>query len=160
MGDHAIAPAFANNPHIRQIEDDILGIEQNHIWSLHYKLARTALLQAQHDLELVQNQYESMVETGTLPVYPDYVSRHVKPALRAGRRGIKMLSSVHTTIRKAHGLALFLDDARTILLQFMRHHGAALLPTRLARFDLDAPTKKRPSIRPGHTRYGPGSSRH
>ena len=160
MGDHAIAPAFANNPHIRQIEDDILGIEQNNIWSLHYKLARTALLQAQHDLDLVQNQYESMVETGTMPVYPDYVEKRVKPALRAGRKGIRMLSNVHVTIDRAHGLALFLDNARTILLQYMRRHGAALLPTRLARFDLDAPTKKRPSIRPGHTRYGPGSSRH
>ena len=153
MGDHDIAPAFANNPHIRQIEDDLLGIEQNSIWSLHYKLARTALLQAQHHLDLVQNQYESMVETGTMPMYPDYVEKRVKPALRAGRKGIKMLSSVHTTIRKAHGLALFLDDARLILLQFMRRHGAAILPTRLARFDLETPARKRPSVRPGHTRY-------
>ena len=155
MGDHVIAPAFANNPHLRQIEDDILGVEQNHIWSLHYKLARTALLQAHHDLGLVQNQYETMVETGTMPVYPDYVEKRVKPALQAGRKGIRMLCNVHVTIRRAHGLALFLDDARTILLQFMRHHGAALLPTRLARFDLDAPTKKRHSTRPVKTRYGP-----
>ena len=115
----------------------------------------TALFQAQHDLDLVQNQYETMVETGTMPVYPDYVEKRVKPALRAGRKGIRMLSNVHTTINRAHGLALFLDDARTILLQFMRHCGAALLPTRLARFDLDTPAKKRPSIRPVKTRYGP-----
>ena len=155
MGDHAIAPAFANNPHIRQIEDDILGVEQNSIFSLHYKLARTALLHARHDLELVQNQYESMVETGTLPVYPDYVSRRVKPALRAGREGIKMLKNVHATITRAHGLAQFMDNARIALLQFLRHHGAAVLPTRLARFELETPTKKRPSIRPVQARHGP-----
>ena len=150
MGDHAIAPL-----NVGEIEERILGTEHDSIFSLHYRIARTALLQAQKDLSLVQNHYESMVETGTLPVYPDYVEKRVKPALRAGRKGIRMLSNVHVTIDRAHGLALFLDDARTILLQYMRRHGAALLPTRLARFDLDTPAKKRHSTRPVKTRYGP-----
>ena len=155
MGEPAIAPAFADNPHIRQIEDDILGIEQHGIFSLQYKLARTTLLQAQHDLELVQNQYESMVETGTIPAYPDYVSRRVKPALRAGREGIRLLKNVHATISGAHGIAQFMDNARIVLLQFMRCHGAAVLPTHLARFELETPTKKRLSIRPVQARHGP-----
>ena len=155
MGDHAIAPAFANNPHIRQIEDDILGVEQNSIFCLHYKIARTALLRSQRDLELVQNQYESMVETGTLPVYPDYVANRVKPALRAGRKGIRILQNVHATLTKAHRVTQYMDNARIVLLQFMRHHGAAILPTRLARFELDVPPEKRHSVRPVQTRYGP-----
>ena len=152
MGDHAIAPPVLN---VGEIEERILGIEHDSIFSLHYRIARTALLQAQKDLSLVQNHYESMVETGTLPVYPDYVARRVKPALRAGKEGIRLLKNVHATIAGAHGIAQYMDNARIVLLQFMRHHGAAILPTRLARFELDAPPKKRHSVRPVQTRHGP-----
>ena len=102
MGDHAIAPPVLN---IGEIKDRILGIEHDSIFSLHYRIARKALLQAQKDLSLVQNHYESMVETGTLPIYPDYVARRVKPALRAGKEGIRLLKNVHATIAGAHGIA-------------------------------------------------------
>ena len=85
MGDNAIAPpALDNNPDLEEIEAQILGAAPMDALSLHYKIAKNALVRAYTDLSLVQNYYESQVETGGLPIVPKYLARRVKPALRAG----------------------------------------------------------------------------
>ena len=119
------------------------------------KLAKNALLRAHEALDYLNYHYKSMVEIGTLPAAPIYLTHRVKSALRAGREGMRRIWNVHTTIVGAQGLANYINGTRIVLLQFMHHHGAHALPGHLARFELDAPPEKRHSVRPVRTRHGP-----
>ena len=151
MGDHAIVPPV---PDIGAIENQILGLANDNILSLRFKVARYALLRAHEELDYLHYHCKSMVEIGTLPPCPDYLAHRVKSALRSGREGLRLIWNVHATITRAPGIAQYIRDARTALLQFMRHHGAAALPDHLARFELDTPPKKRlPPRRSPRLRY-------
>ena len=140
MGEQAIVP---HPPDIGAIENQILGLGNNNILSLRFKVARNALLRAHEELDYLHYHCKSMVEIGTLPPCPDYLAHRVKSALRSGREGLRLIWNVHATITRAHGIAQHVHDARIVLLQFMRHHGAATLPNHLARFELDTLPKKR-----------------
>ena len=156
MGDNAIAPpALDNNPDLEEIEAQILGLAPMDTLSLDYKIARNALVRAYTDLTLIQNYYESQVETGSLPLVPKYVARRVKPALHAGNEGLQSLSDIPTTIHAAPGIAEYMHEARFILLQFIRHHGPTSFPEHLARFELKIRPEKRPFTRPSRTKHAP-----
>jgi hypothetical protein len=151
MGDPAIDPPA----HIVEIENQIFGPTNPNILSLRYKLAKNALLRAHEALDYLNYHYKSIVEIGTLPAAPVYLTHRVKSALRAGREGMRRIWNVHTTIVGAQGLAQYINSTRFALLRFMHQHGAHTLPRHLARFELDAPPEKRHSVRPVRTRHGP-----
>ena len=156
MGEPAIAPlAPGNNPDNEEIEAQLLGISPMDTLSLDYKIARHALVRAYTDLSLIQNYYESQVETGSLPIVPKYVARRVRPALRAGNDSLQSLSDIPTTIHAAPGIAEYMHEARFILLQFIRHHGLTSFPEHLARFELKTRPEKRPLTRPSRTKHAP-----
>ena len=140
MGEQAIVP---HPPDIGAIENQILGLGNNNILSLRFKVARKAIMLAHEELDYLHYHCKSMIELGSLPPCPDYLAHRVKSALRSGREGLRLIWNVHATITRAHGIAQHVHDARIVLLQFMRHHGAATLPNHLARFELDALPKKR-----------------
>ena len=140
MGEQAIVP---HPPDIGAIENQILGLGNINILSLRFKVARKAIMLAHEELDYLHYHCKSMIELGSLPPCPDYLAHRVKSALRSGREGLRLIWNVHATITRAHRIAQHVHDARIVLLQFMRHHGAATLPNHLARFELDTLPKKR-----------------
>ena len=150
MGDPAIAP-----PAIEEVEAQLLGTSPMDTLSLDYRIAKTALVRAYIDLTILQDYYESQVETSSLPVAPNYVTRRVEPALLAGSDALQSLSDIPTTTQTAPGIAEYVQDARFILLQYIRHHMPTSFPAHLARFELQPQTKKRPFTRPSRTKHGP-----
>ena len=140
MGEQAIVP---HPPDIGAIENQILGLGNINILSLRFKVARKAIMLAHEELDYLHYHCKAMIELGSLPPCPDYLAHRVKSALRSGREGLRLIWNVHATSTRAHGIAQHVHDARIVLLQFMRHHGAATLRNHLARFEVDAPPKKR-----------------
>ena len=154
MGDNVIAQPMPNNdPDLEEIEAQILGLAPMDTLSLQYEIARNALIRAYTDLNLIENYYEAQVETGRLPIVPEYLARRVKPALRAGNEGMDLLTNTHATITSAPGIAKFMHDARFVLLTFIRKHDPSL-PSDLARFEPRFRHKKRLFTTPTRTRHG------
>ena len=140
MGEQAIVP---HPPDIGAIENQILGLGNINILSLRFKVARKAIMLAHEELDYLHYHCKDMIELGSLPPCPDYLAHRVKSALHSGRESLRRIWNVHATITRAPGIAQHIRNTRIVLLQFMRHHGAATLPDHLARFELDAPPKKR-----------------
>ena len=156
MGEPAVAPpALDNHLDLEEIEAQLTGTSPADTLSLHYQLARNSLVQAFTDLTLIQNFYESKLETNDLPILPRHISRRVNPALRAGDDALQLLHDVHSTIHSGPAIANLMYGARFVLLLFIRRHIPTTVPDNLGRFEPWSRNKKRPFTKPSRMGHGP-----